>query len=132
METAIIYVIFWTLIGCFCGYIAQKRGRDYVIWFFIGMLLGIIGLIVLLVLPPVKPTEVEEVTKELPPSPLRQVDWFYLDLDHNQIGPLSFEQLAKAWRDGKIGESRYVWSEGMENWMTIKDQPDLMFQLKDI
>lgn len=121
----IMTAFFWVLMGGFCAYVAQKKGRDMIIWFFLGMLFGIFALLTLLILPPVKEEQAVEAPKQVLPSFLINKNWFYLDLDHNQNGPVSVEELAKIYRGEGITDTSYVWSEGMENWVKIAEQTEL-------
>ena len=50
------------LIGAATAYFANQRGRDPLVWFMVGMLLGIFGLALLFLLPPV--LEGEEKSEE--------------------------------------------------------------------
>ncbi len=121
----IITALFWVLIGCFCSYTAKQKGRDHLIWFFLGLFFGIFGLIVLLILPSVKKEPLIETPTPAPVNTVKDKMWFYLDSDRNQFGPVTFEALAQAWKEDYINESSFVWTDGMENWVKIKDHAEL-------
>lgn len=130
----------WMFIGVITAYFAQKRGRDPLIWFMIGMLLGVLGLIVLLILPASK-ANVEPINEKieeafLPSSPAPLVpeetalpfltkEWFYIDSLKQQQGPISFDSLKKIWYEQQLSDQTYVWSEGMEGWEHIGQMPQL-------
>jgi hypothetical protein len=132
------------LIGCLAAYIAKGKGRSPVLWFFIGAFFGIFGLLALFffrsqegkVLDQEKEnSSLPEVEKQQQPAllqqpvgikTLRDQEWFYLDAQHQRFGPVAFEKLESLWKEGKIGPSTYVWSEGMAGWHMIKDLPLLL------
>jgi len=77
---------------------------------------------------------------ELPPPPERPATpeerqvferalWFYVDQEQ-QVGPVAFAVIKKTWRNGIIGSSTFVWREGMEDWMRMRDIPGLESELR--
>lgn len=58
-------------------------------------------------------------------------EWHYLDADHDQHGPVDFDYLKLCYREHKISPSTYVWTEGMENWLTIQEMAPLKNSLED-
>lgn len=119
-----VVIVSWLLFGGATSYFASQRGRDPFAWFVIGMLLGILGLLLLFLLPPVGAQgEKEEPTpiKETPAVPVRLVEWYYLDSNRNQVGPISFVQLTHASHDGLIKPSTLVWSQGMGQWKRVDE-----------
>lgn len=128
MEIALTIGL-WLLVGTANAYYANQRGRDPFAWFIIGMLLGFIGLIILALLPAIENKEdVHEMDELLPESPQDYVrdhyeskEWFYLDKNRNQVGPVSFLTLKRVWGQTDLQEDSLVWSEGMQNWSSIKD-----------
>lgn len=135
----IVPFIIWIMIGVATAYFAHKRGRDPLIWFMIGTLLGILGLIILFILPASKTSNdhpSEDLGDVLPPvlpevevdeveSPVLQKHWFYVDQTKQQQGPISFILLKQDWEANKISDQTYVWSEGMVEWQHIADLPEL-------
>lgn len=128
------------LFGAATSYFANQRGRDPIIWFMIGMGLGILGLILLFILPPLKeqpePHPVEEDEESLYSQPFPRPaeslthdyfikDWFYLDQMHQQFGPVDFEGLRKVWEQGLVNRNSYVWHEGMADWKKVNEMPGL-------
>lgn len=132
MELFVV-IISWLLFGGVSSYFAAKRGRDPFAWFMIGMLLGILGLLLLFLLPPLaeKPKEGETETAAPVPEPSeirepgRLNEWFYLDTTRNQIGPIPFHQLKKAWGEGIINPETLVWSQGLPDWKKVAELPSL-------
>ncbi len=127
MEILVV-IISWLLFGGASSYFARQRGRDPFAWFLIGMFLGILGLLLLFLLPPlaapvseVEEKEVEEEPAVVEEMPYRLKAWYYLDQDRNQIGPASFNQLKKA----NIHADTLIWCEGMPEWKTIADVPEM-------
>lgn len=136
----IISMFFWLLTGAATGHFAKQRGRDPVIWFLIGIFLGLLGLLLLFIMPVVSDAEqkesmegasqsssslFEESFHEEEPAKLKHdfliKDWFYLDETRKQLGPVSFDIIKGAWKEGKIGPSTFLWSEGMENWKKLEN-----------
>ena len=133
------------IIASFTSYYANRKGRNPAIWFVLGVLLGIFAPLILLFLPKVKqegdglPTmtfsKPDPSLSHLPPSPpsseeaIRQQEenklWYYLDQDHQQIGPVSIVALRELWNRGKLDLNQFVWSEGMEKWEKVDTLPEL-------
>lgn len=137
---------FSILIGGVTGYFAEQRGRNPFLWFFIGMFFGFLGLLVLFLLPSAKkenvatprPEEREDPRQVLmtpPPvlteKPLEQREWFYLDLTHQQQGPVSFQEVERLWKENQISARTYLWSEGMGDWKRIELFPELLEKFED-
>ncbi|MGA8165319.1 MAG: DUF4339 domain-containing protein [Waddliaceae bacterium] len=125
-------IILWILFGCATAYFAQQRGRDPTIWFFVGMLLGLIGLLILFILPSyseneslqelqVTPDSVKTVPEETVFDYGDKQEWYYLDNQRTQIGPVTFDVLKKKWEQGNITKETFLWSEGMSNWQAVGD-----------
>jgi hypothetical protein len=125
-----VVIVSWLLFGGATSYFASQRGRDPLAWFVIGMLLGILGLLLLFLLPPVgnsapeKEEPMPEV-KESSQAPARLVEWYYLDANRNQIGPISYSQLSKITHEGQIKADTLVWSQGMANWQRVDENQEL-------
>ena len=127
------------VLGVLTGYCAQRRGRDPVIWFFIGVLFGIFGLIALFLMPatapenaviPVKDAPLE-FPKEEPKIENLGKEWFILDQEHKQQGPMSFQFLKAKWGESSINPTTFVWSDGMTEWKRIRDLPDFMEKISE-
>lgn len=134
MQVVASFVL-WVLFGFATSYFAQQRGRDPRIWFFIGMFLGLIGLLLLFLLPSyaekeeiqdmqeihVTPTSVTTAPEEAAFKNDSPQEWYYLDSQRTQMGPMALEVLKKKWEQGDITEKSLLWCEGMENWKAINE-----------
>lgn len=137
----ILSFLLWVLMGAATAYFANQRGRDPVIWFMVGMLLGVLGLLLLFVLPPVAGEDTTEMLlkEELPEKPQELAkphddylikDWYYLDASRAQQGPMDYHALKAAWDAGAIGAHSFVWCEGMSEWQRIEQLPELKEKLE--
>ncbi|ANH78731.1 DUF4339 domain-containing protein [Candidatus Chlamydia sanziniae] len=114
----ISFFLFYFILGCLSAYIARKKNRNVVGWFFAGVFFGFIGIIILLFLSSLPENnlnssqtslpdnsvfldnfkEVKKATEVIPSGDLQQVaidteKWFYLDKEHHNVGPISLEDL---------------------------------------
>lgn len=154
----ISFFLFYLLLGGFSAYIATKKNRSPIGWFFAGMFFGIIGLIFLAILPklPENPAESDSgfMVNEEPPtktqtlssensatdltqSPKGTEKWFYLNKERQNVGPITLEDLLSFLRDKErhakdktSPEEIWVWKQGMENWEKVKNVEDLKEALK--
>jgi hypothetical protein len=135
------------IIASFTAYYANRKGRNPLLWFIIGILLGIFAPLILLFFPSVKsergenglptmtvsnpdpsleplsikpPTE-EEIKRKEEENKL----WYYLDQNHQQIGPVSTLALRELWNRGQLELNSYVWAVGMEKWEKVDNLSDL-------
>ena len=137
------------LIASFTAYYANRKGRHPVLWFIIGILLGLFAPLILLFLSSVKdqassdgsPTmnvsnphpalkefsQTQLETQSL--SPDNEKLWYYLDQEHQQMGPVSIIALKSLWNRGLLELTSYVWSDGMEQWERIENLPELKASL---
>lgn len=121
-------ITLWLMIGSATAYFAHQRGRDPLIWFMLGMLLGFLGLLVLFLLPPIKEQmpQVDAEYARLERAPETHFgaakDWFYYDDSRCRQGPVSYSQLKELMEHHVIKEDTYLWSEGMSGWKTAKEQ----------
>ena len=142
----VLSFILLLMIASFTAYYANRKGRNPLLWFMIGILLGIFAPLILLFLPAVKsergndglPTMTisnpDPSLQDLPPSPVKseikrreeeEKLWYYLDQNHQQMGPVSIIALRELWNRGQLELTSYVWSDGMTQWQTVDDLPDL-------
>lgn len=118
--------ITWVLIGGLTSYLAKQRGRDPVSWFFLGLFFGFFALLALFLMP----KKVESKTNQSLSScsPPQQPDeneikeWFYVDKDHQQQGPIPYKELMDLWNRYTLSKDSYVWSDGMSDWRKFGDQ----------
>lgn len=137
-----VEIVIPLLMGGIAAYIAKNRGRNPVVWFFVGVIFGLLGIIVLFLLPKVEPIPsnffgvrhgkdphtIEVAVTEVP-NPifeLRQKEWYWLDADHKQLGPISFVELQDLWKKGTVTAKSYVWSAGMEQWRQIEEIEEML------
>lgn len=129
MELLVV-ILSWLVFGGAASYFASQRGRDPFAWFMIGMLLGILGLLLLFLLPPLESdkkeaVEPEEIAPVITEPAERLTDWFYLDKNRIQVGPVAFNALKRAWDDKEITIETLVWREGMGEWKKVAELPSL-------
>lgn len=133
----IFSIVIWLILGFYTSYVAQQKGRDPVGWFVGGLVLGIFGLLLVFLLPPVNskesmsseneiqisPLSVKDLThqSEHLPSEYENLQWFYLALSREQVGPLTFVELEDAYREGTINKDSFVWCEGMPEWYRLEE-----------
>jgi len=117
------YAISWLIFGVTSAYMAKTRGKNPYLWFFLGMFLGVFGILFLFFGPKTKknqgPTTID-ITPQFDPSH-REKLWYYLAGDNQQHGPMSFDALLRALRDGKVSKNSFVWNETLENWQPFSD-----------
>jgi len=143
-----------TLFAFISAYYAEKKGRSSLVWFVLGFLFTFIAPIALYFLSPMnEETENLKTSKNNEPSspfksdptfaspqtilppPFKEenkdenVLWFYLDQEHQQIGPVSIIALRDLWNRGLLELNSYVWTEGMQKWEKVDQLPDLKIAL---
>lgn len=132
MFLSLALVLFFAFLS---AYLAKRRGRDPVAWFMLGLLLGVFAPILLMILKPLDGSsksslfddteENEDVILTHPEERLGKEyldkDWFYMDQEHAQQGPVSFSSLRPLWVEERITPLTYVWTEGMDNWKRIRE-----------
>jgi len=147
-NISMFYVILFLAMAGLTAYYAHFKGRNPLAWFALTLLFGFFAPLILLFIPRLGPDgaplkqdnepmmNVSNPDPSLanqipPPSPLltRSKDedklWYYLDQDHQQIGPVSVVALRELWNTGRLELSSYVWSEGMLDWKKVDELPDL-------
>jgi hypothetical protein len=124
------------IMGAIAAYIARRRGKNPYLWFGIGMLLGILGLFLIFFIPNKKrPSQTQDslakepiVTLDITPTvsaSSKEKLWYYLSKSNEQFGPMSFDFLKKAFFEGKIKASTYVWNEELDNWKMFENIFDI-------
>jgi hypothetical protein len=120
----ILTVMMWLAFGFLTAYLARRRGKNPYFWFFIGMLLGVMGLLILIFLSKRSTSTVKKdpiPTLDVTPEPTQEKFWYYLDPEDKQFGPMSFSSLEKAYETGLVKEETYVWNEDLEDWKAFKN-----------
>ncbi len=117
------YAITWLIFGATSAYMAKTRGKNPYLWFFLGVFFGIFGILFLFFGPKAKkangPATID-ITPQFDPAHSEKL-WYYLAPSNEQNGPMSFEALVKALREGKVSDKSYVWNETLENWQPFAD-----------
>ena len=104
------------LVAIITAYFADKRGRSALWWFFIGGFFGVLGLLALFLFPSKKMQEPVSVVTTVDVEPVAMEKWFYLNDDHKQFGPVTFDEIIKKHEEGELSDESYLWCEGMANW----------------
>jgi hypothetical protein len=129
MQVLLSILLALTL-GWGCSHLARQRGRNPMNWFIAGVLFGIFALILLFILPIRKRNEqanpAAAPVKKLPKltilAPAHEEKlWYFLDEEKTQFGPMSFDALSRAWNEGKVRDSTFVWNESMEDWQRFQE-----------
>lgn len=135
----LLNIIFLILVGWLAAYTAARKGRSAILWFFLGVFFNVFALLFLIFLPPiakkrpqgekespfqgttidVKPLATNETTVDLK-SPERQ-EWYYLDSQRQQTGPVTFDALKNLYKNSTISSSTYLWCEGMNEWRKLSE-----------
>lgn len=126
-------VLFWLCMGILGAHYARKRGRQPLAWFGITLMMGIFGFAMLFLLPKIDKKNSPPPTPR-PLQPIKRSDswlklWYYLDPQHVQQGPFEFPDFIKTWKEKHIGDTTYVWGEGMAEWKQLRNQPELLQEL---
>lgn len=143
-QDVLLSFILLLVIASFTAYYANRKGRNPILWFIIGVLLGIFAPLILLFLSTVKPVDSDIPTMSVanPDPSLDQLDqtppqvnlqqseeenklWYYLDQNHQQMGPVSVIALRELWNRGQLEITSYVWSDGMDQWQKVDNLPEL-------
>lgn len=131
-------LILLALIGFGSSTLAKRKGRNPITWFFIGFFFGLLGLLFLFFLPnpnskreSIRQERTEAIDEKRdatdinPNSPYKEMQWYYLDSEHQSIGPLYYAELLQAWINGRASIKSFVWQSSMKDWMQIQNLPDL-------
>lgn len=144
MQMIVSFIIL-IIIASLTAYYADRKGRSFTIWFILGALLGVFAPLILFFLPSL-PEENSDATQPMmtvsqPDPSLSPVSpplaslpawkgeedklWYYLDQEHQQIGPVSIVALRDMWKRGLLELNSYVWTEGMEQWQKVEQLQEL-------
>ncbi|MDP1609003.1 MAG: DUF4339 domain-containing protein [Chlamydiales bacterium] len=113
-------------VGTLSAYLAFRQGRNPYLWFCIGTFFGLIGVFALFIAPP------KRKPQPTPPSTLPAIPeqviigpsdkfWYYLNEAHEQLGPMSFQALNRAWKQGTITIKTFVWHEQLSDWKPLEE-----------
>jgi len=109
-------------VGLISGYLAHKRGKNPLLWFILGFLFGIFGLFAVFFAPQPKKKRTPRPTTPQPylDGPIGRF-WYYLDAAHTQMGPMSYDLITKAWKNGTVSPATLVWHEEMTDWRPLQE-----------
>ncbi len=134
-----VAIILNILIAFATSRLAERRGRSPANWFLYGVLFGLFATAALFVLSPLtaqeKPSRTRKIAERTPPaidSPVEtfaEKEWFYINQEQEQLGPVAFSALQTAWETGHLQPSDYVWTEGMEEWQQVESILDMQSAL---
>lgn len=116
--------------GLLAASVAKRRGRSESIWFFLGIVLGLLGVLLVVVLPPLPPKQLPT----LPPHCVARSDswlklWYYLDAKRVPHGPLEFPSLIQLRKEATLSDHSFVWGEGMKEWKPLRELPELLQEM---
>lgn len=131
--------------GLACMYLAKQKGRDPRAWFLLGLFFSIFALAILFLVPSQKKMQAvalakaeaalkdKEILEKTSFTPLKTTlslrKWYYLDANHDQHGPVNFDELKEQKLKGNISNSTYLWSEGMLEWQILDNLSYLKTEL---
>lgn len=149
-QMVIFTFISGVILGALCFYIAKKRGsRRPLLWFVVGLLCGVVGLLILLALPNKKRSAAQTAfvnsspllvdkevgdrmaitnEPEITPS-INAYPWYYIDRELKKQGPIDLLTLKRAWKQGKISQESYLWTDGMSDWEILENLSDIQKEL---
>lgn len=53
-------------------------------------------------------------------EPMGPVEWYFMDNDNQQNGPVTAEQMSRLYDDGRVGPDTYIWSpQKQPEWLTL-------------
>ena len=127
MSLYIPVIIFWIFCGLLASYIAEKRNRNRLAWFWIGFAGSLFGVALAFILPPLrKRKQQRNAPRPLPRPPEATLKtWFYITPSKETVGPLEFSELLNVWKKQTINEETYVWAEDLDSWKQICNLPEL-------
>lgn len=109
-------------VGALSAFLAHKRGRNPYFWFFIGFAFGLVGIMAIFFAPFSKK---KAAPQQAAPQPYisgpSSKFWYYLDAAHQQHGPMSLDALTKAWKEGTVLPTSFVWHEGLPDWKPLQE-----------
>jgi len=130
----LFFLLILTGLGVLTAYYANTRGRDPYLWFAVGFFFGILGFIALFLFPnlnppPVEKPKVEEPEPSFVPNPFECQDWYYLNAEKKNIGPLTLTELKDSWKEGSLDSKSYVWNDTFEDWKKVVEVEGLIKEL---
>ncbi|MDN3505251.1 MAG: DUF4339 domain-containing protein [Rhabdochlamydiaceae bacterium] len=130
--------IYLTLaIGLFLGYATSKyaltKDLNPKLWFVLGFFFGILAPLFLLLIHPIiqrrKAKLTPKIEKKRTNPMFERIDWYYLDHNHDQQGPMSFTAFKNHFDVGEIGDDTLIWNEEMKDWKELSTQSDIVIAI---
>jgi hypothetical protein len=151
-SNMLLSLLLLLIVASFTAYYANRKGRNPLLWFILGVLLGIFAPLILMFfssikngrsdngLPTMTVSKPDPSLQHLPLAPtseeLKQQEenklWYYLDQNHQQMGPVSIIALRELWNRGQLELNSYVWTDGMEKWEKVDNLSDLKAALNKL
>jgi hypothetical protein len=116
-------ILFSSIVGLISSYLAYRRGKSPITWFFIGALFGLLGVFALFFSMKQKKKQ-PSVPVALPEPYLSGPSnkfWYYLDASNAQVGPMSHNGMISAWKQGTIPLTTLVWHEDLTEWKALQE-----------
>lgn len=120
--------------GLLSAHLAEKKGRLYFWWFVMGVFFGIFALLFLFFLPPLgfeksqkngqsdQSPPVSDAVKQKQIEPQQEEkEWFYLDREWTQCGPVTFGRIQELYCFKQIDDDSYLWHPTMKDWQQCKE-----------
>lgn len=114
-------------LGAISAFLAKRQGKNPILWFFLGMFFGIFGLLFLFFsnsssiqqskreTKKQKDPNTIDITPKVEPEAKAKF-WYYLDSENAQKGPISYNGLVQAYKEGEISSLSFVWNETLDDW----------------
>lgn len=111
--------------GLISSYLAYRRGKNPILWFLVGALFGLFGVFALFFSGHLRRKQPTPVPKVAEPQPYlfgpTNKFWYYLDASGTQIGPVSYNGITTAWKNGTVPATAFVWHEDLGDWQTLQN-----------
>lgn len=115
IQITSFHITMWFIQGLLCSYFAHRRGRNPYLWFGVGAFLGLLGIIAFLFLTPKR--KKKQATPPAAPHPMTFRQWYYLDAEHTQQGPLPYPALITK----DLSPQTLVWNEDLTSWTPLSE-----------
>jgi hypothetical protein len=111
--------------GLISSYLAYRGGKNPILWFLVGVLFGFFGVFALFFSGHFKKKKPAPPNNGIEPKPYllgpSNKFWYYLDASGTQVGPMSYNGMTTAWKDGRVPITAFVWHEELIDWQPLQD-----------
>ncbi|HSX13517.1 MAG TPA: DUF4339 domain-containing protein [Chlamydiales bacterium] len=114
------FFILSSIYGMISGYLAYRRQKNPYLWFLIGFCFGLIGIAFFLIPQKKRNARIKQEPIMVLHGPTDKL-WFYLDPTHQQVGPMSYNGILKAFSEKTISKETYVWHENLTEWKKLSE-----------